>query len=346
MPWYSTHGNHDGTVVGYFRALAPQLALYWDQIATGNVPDFGSVMFLDLPTGMSIDTFEDCLGFPTPTCVTSIYENRVTREVPANEDRAQYLTAKFLDMHFQSPALPGPVGHGFTEQNIADNTLYYSFDMSDEVVGIVLDTVNISGEDGGSIGTNQQAWFAEQLQLNSSKYLDSSGNVVTTDNPDKLIVIFSHHNLMTMDNSTSMRGDPDPVKVLAADIEKLVLNYPNVILWVNGHSHVNRIWSHRSFNSTALLIPGFWEVNTASHIDYPQQGRSIEIVDNKDGTLSIFGIIFDHLAPPKPNAANLNILNMASISRELSVNDPDFNLAFQLGEPADLNVELLIKKPF
>ena len=87
MPWYSTHGNHDGTVVGYFRALAPQLALYWDQIATGNVPDFGSVMFLDLPTGMSIDTFEDCLGFPTPTCVTSIYENRVTREVPANEDR-------------------------------------------------------------------------------------------------------------------------------------------------------------------------------------------------------------------------------------------------------------------
>ena len=278
VPWYSAHGNHDSAVFGYFRAVEEDLELYWDPVGTGQIPDYGSQMFLDVPDGMDIEAFEGCLGSPTEACVTQIYTGTVKRPVPANPQRAQYLTEGFLQMHLDSPASPGPVGHGFSKDNLVNNTLYYTFTMSPEIVGIMLDTVNQSGKDSGSIGTIQADW--------------------------------------------------------------------NVILWINGHSHVNRVWPHRSFRSTAPLQSGFWEINTASHIDFPQQARTIEIVDNQDGTLSIFGVLIDHFAPPATDPARLDLLGLASISRELSVNDPDFWIDFQIGAPGDRNVELLIDRPF
>ncbi len=344
-PWYSAHGNHDSAVFGYFRAVQADLDLYWDPVGTGNIPDYGSQMFLDLPDGMDIETFEGCLGAPDPACVAEIYDGALMRPVPANPARAQYLTEDFLQLHFESPASPGPAGHGFTAENRINNTLYYTFTMAPGMVGVMLDTVNQSGKDSGSIGTIQAQWLEAQLQRYSSKYLDASHQITTTGNADGLIVLFSHHNLLTLDNDTSLPGDPDPDKVLSDDLEQMLLRYPNVILWVNGHSHVNRVWAHRSFQSTAPLATGFWEVNTASHIDFPQQARTIEIVDNQDGTLSIFGVLIDHLASPTTDPNRLDVLGLASISRELSVNDPDFQIGFQIGAPGDRNVELLIDHP-
>lgn len=69
---------------------------------------------------------------------------------------------------------------------------------------------------------------------------------------------------------------------------------------------------------------GFWEVNTASHIDWAQQSRVIDLVDNRDGTLSLFGTIVDHDGPPQPGggAASDSVKRMASISRELAFSDP------------------------
>ena len=341
FPWYSGSGNHDGALVGYFRALEEQNDLYWNPLGTG------SQMFLELPPGMDIGAFEVCLILPSLDCVSQVFTPaRLSRSVPSSPNRAQYLPADFLQMHFDSPATPGPVGHGFTQENIKNNTLYYSFDMAPEVAGIMLDTVNRSGKDGGSIGSIQAQWLEEQLQAHSNRYFDEHGQIVTTNNADKLLVLFSHHNLLTINNATSLEGDPDPTKLLADDIKKIVLRYPNVILWINGHSHVNRIWAHRNFKSNTELQTEFWEVNTASHIDFPQLSRSMEIVDNRDGTLSIFGILLDHIAKPRPHRRKLSLLNLASISRELAANDPEWFLDFQLGAPADRNVELLIKKPF
>jgi len=345
VPWYSAHGNHDATIFGSFTTFGFALYGYWDPLATGNIPGFGSQMLYDLPTTMTLNEFLDCLTSPTALCSEEIFTFAPKRPIPANVERQLYTVADFIDIHFNSPATPGPVGHGFTSENTANQTLYYQFDITPAIVGITLDTANPSGKPDGSIGSIQAAWLEARLQANSSQCI-SGGEVVTTGNRDKLIVLFSHHNLMTMDNDTSLPQDPDPVKVLSDQILDMVLSYPNVILWLNGHSHVNRVWSHRSPANDPILQTGFWEVNTASHIDYPQQGRTIEIVDNSDGTLSIFAVLIDHAAPPNTDPDRLDILGMAAISRELSANDPDFDLSFQIGTPTDRNVELLINKPF
>ena len=71
---------------------------------------------------------------------------------------------------------------------------------------------------------------------------------------------------------------------------------------------------------------GFWEINTASHIDWPQQSRLIEIMDNGDGTLSLFGTVLDRAAPaaapPSGPADRLHAAQLASVARTLSYNDP------------------------
>jgi hypothetical protein len=98
---------------------------------------------------------------------------------------------------------------------------------------------------------------------------------------------------------------------------------------------------------------GFWEINTASHIDFPQQARIVELVDNRDGTLSIFGTIIDSLAPLHWTGTG-SPDQLAALSRELAANDWQNRVAGldpqghdgRRGAVSDRNVELLVRAPF
>jgi hypothetical protein len=114
---------------------------------------------------------------------------------------------------------------------------------------------------------------------------------------------------------------------------------PQVVAWVNGHTHRNQIWAHPA------PAGGFWEINTASHIDFPQQARIIEIADNADGTLSIFTTILDHAAPAEVPGELGPPLSLASLSRELAANDWQLSDDGLEGTPGDLNTELVINAP-
>ena len=75
-----------------------------------------------------------------------------------------------------------------------------------------------------------------------------------------------------------------------------------MIAWVNGHTHRNQMWAHKAAGGDG----GFWEINTASHIDFPQQSRLIELVDNQDGSLSIFTTMLDHAGTVGPRSADVD----------------------------------------
>jgi hypothetical protein len=131
---------------------------------------------------------------------------------------------------------------------------------------------------------------------------------------------------------------------------KLLLQFPNVVLWVNGHTHRNTVVPYSRAAGTAVG-GGFWEVNTAAHIDWPQQARVVELVDNGDRTLSVFGTILDHAAPNAWPADPGSPLELAALSRELGANDwqnevPTATEDGKRGKLTDRNVELLVAKPF
>jgi metallophosphoesterase (TIGR03767 family) len=213
------------------------------------------------------------------------------------------------------------VGHGFTAQNRAHGTAYYTFEPSSGVLGIVLDTCNPNGYAEGSIDKPQFEWLKLVLATNTSKH----------------VIVFSHHTAATMTNRLRVTGLDVRQRILGPAVVTELHKYPNVVAWVNGHTHRNQIVAQKRF-----LKPGFWEINTASHVDFPQQARLIELVDNKDGTLSIFCTMIDHAGQATANLNDQSVLGLSSISRELSANDPQETSSARQGAPTDRNVELLV----
>ena len=311
MPWYAAYGNHDGLIQGN----AP-LDGAFSKISTGNTKIIG------LPAGVSALGFAAGLlaGKPLP-------EGLPARTVTADPRRKVSERLETIAAHFTTTGTP--VGHGFTAQNRTSGNAYYTFEASDRVLGIVLDTVNPGGLSNGSLDSVQLGWLKAQLAASA----------------DKIVVLFSHHTIATMNNTTLAAGEQDP-RILGPQVQQLLLQYPQVVLWVNGHTHVNAVFAHKR-----AAGGGFWELNTASHIDWPQQSRLVEIVDNKDGTLSVFGTILD-FAAPSPDPTKISTpAQLAALSRLLSANDwqertgHSTTLDGRRGRLSDRNVELIVANP-
>jgi metallophosphoesterase (TIGR03767 family) len=248
------------------------------------------------------------------------------RSVTPDPERRILTRTETVKEHFTTGGLP--LGHGFTAQNVTDGTAYYAFDPSPLARAIVLDSVNPNGESSGSLDQEQFAWLRARLEE------------VTGPGRDRLVMVFSHHTIATMTNRLVFVDDPSP-RVLGEQVKALLLEFPNVVAWVNGHTHVNRITPH-----TREGGGGFWEVNTAAHIDFPCQARLLELVDNRDGTLSIFGTIVDGDAPLQPGGRLDSPVALASLGRELAANDPQDRSTDRRGLVEDRNVELLVAAPF
>lgn len=323
IPWYSTYGNHDGLLQGNAPGELPGGALPFDPIL------IGPLKVTAVGTSFQPTDLADAVASLPSVLADPAGAGAAVRVVTADEERRTVTLERWIRAHLESQAGPGPVGHGYAEDMIESRRLYYTFPVGDDVLGISLDTVNHGGYADGSLGEAQLAWLEQQL----------------TGAPDQLVVLFSHHNLYTLENPFPDPFDPaDPRRGFAA-LRALLARFPNVIAWVNGHSHVNRV---TPVPDPSGVTGGFWEISTAAHIDWPEQARLVEVVDNRDGTLSIFATLVEHAAPPSvelTDPATATPLQLASLSRELAANDPQVDPA-AIGAEVDRNVELLIASPF
>jgi metallophosphoesterase (TIGR03767 family) len=331
-PWYQVFGNHDGLLQGN----APKNPIF-EQIAVGPLKVTG------LPGIDPCDSFDIIQNHPTTFLAAPAHV------VTADADRSIISHSRYIAEHFRTPSFPGPVGHGFTDKNLANDTGYYVIDDVDPRFRLIaLDTINPGGTADGSIGQNQFDWLVARLTEVSSRYLDANGSWVTTNNHNRLVILFSHHGLRSLDAQAVIPStDPeefdtsDLPRKLADEIQAAVQRFPNVIAWVNGHSHTNIVRPHPA------PAGGFWDIGTAAHVDWNTQSRLIEVVDNRDGTLSILCTMFDIAAPLDPAGTSDDVGRVASIGRELSANDPQKGFdSSGPGKPEDRNVELVIKAPF
>ena len=105
--------------------------------------------------------------------------------------------------------------------------------------------------------------------------------------------------------------------------------YPNVVLWMNGHRHRHKVVPHPGKSAEN----GFWEITTASLIDFPQQSRVVELVDNNDGSLSVFATLLDHSSPESVlHEGPQTPSSLAALSLELAMNRPGLDLRADSGE--------------
>ncbi|HEX9235909.1 MAG TPA: hypothetical protein VF972_06490, partial [Actinomycetota bacterium] len=293
----------------------------------------GSVKVVGLPPGA-----DPCNPF-------AAFPDAPSRLVTAEPNRRTIRRGEYIAEHFNTTGTPA--GHGFTQANQQSGVAYYVRDDSPPYRFIALDTVNPGGYADGSIGQTQFDWLEQRLIEVSSAYYDSSGTLVSTNNQDRLVVLFSHHGLRSLNNPLMDPNLDDPSsndlpRIMAAQVEALLHRFPNVIAWVNGHTHNNVITPRPDPSGKTV---GFWDIGTAAHIDWICQSRIIELAIRADGTISILCTMINHPAPANPANAT-GVLRLAAIHRELAAND--FQKGFNSDGPGttlDRNVNLTLPGP-
>jgi metallophosphoesterase (TIGR03767 family) len=333
VPTYLANGNHDGLVQGNQASTATI-----EGIALGCIKpvvpsfEFGSII-------------ESLTFFVRPDA------NR--RHVDKAQLKAVYRAGSQADGH----------GFGLVEaaQNSASNgaASYYAWDPKPGVRFISIDTVS----EGGVIAASAEG------NLDDPQYRWLTNEINTAEAANKVVVVFGHHPIrsLTANVSDETAGacttndshghdvrpgcDRDPRSSLpihlGGELASLLSARRHVVAYVTGHTHENRVMA---CGATGGCPAGanWWELNTAAEVDWPQQSRLIEIMDNADGTLSLFGTLLDHGAsyevPFAGSASAFSVDQLGALSRTFSYNDPQASLG-AIGQPADRNVELLVDDP-
>ena len=286
IPWYQTMGNHDH---------------FW----TGLLPpdDAARAVFI----GEKILNVNNVLQHPyepKPFETRGIYMGSIDGTSPLGEitgigaesnfqlppkvhtadpNRRSLLKEEWMNEFFTTTSKP--VGHGFSKANVDSKFTSYSFEPKTDIPikVIVLDDTqdnddpHINFYAHSSIDQAAYSWLVSELEKGQSE--------------GKLMIISSHIPIGVLPADNGM-GWSESAAVTENDFIARLHTYPNLILWIAGHRHVNQV---TPMQSTDPDHPenGFWEVETTSLRDFPQQFRTFEIMRNSDKTVSIFATDVD-----------------------------------------------------
>lgn len=292
-PWLYVPGNHDVTITGLTVPDMANMATAQGDNSVGGTRDYAQY-----------------------------YAPVVRGRVVPDANRKPLLRPEIVQELFNhSVGGEGPVGHGFPMNPDLRYGANYTRDLIPGVLRLL--AFDTSDPTGGSKGLIKQ----EQIDNFLRPELERGQR------DGVLMVITSHHPLDSIDRQNGEIGLPVAGAVAADDIQNLVLQYPNMILWLVGHQHVVRV---RSIRGPDAAHPGFWEVQSGSIADWPSQSRIMEIVANDNGTLSIFGTLVDYDT----------VDCMERRFRHLALMDFMSGWAGDhTGTPMDRNVELVIPTP-
>ncbi|HEX8083964.1 MAG TPA: hypothetical protein VF529_06700 [Solirubrobacteraceae bacterium] len=371
VPSYLTNGNHDGLVQGNEDANRE-----FERIATGCIK---AVTTTSNPP------------FPSEPSPSFLLSPGVVMPVPPDDPGRAFVDKVELKKIYSEGSQSDD--HGFAYVDPAEleasgySASYYAWDARPGMRFVSIDTLSeggvvgedpthaspINGSSNGNIDDPQWKWLERELEAASAA--------------DKIIVVFGHHPVRSLTSSitdemaspctgrydgslkyggqTDEHGhDPNPGCDLdprssspihdGEDLAALLTKYPHVVAYVAGHTHENKILPFAAPSGGT----GFWEINTSATADWPQQHRLVEVFDNRDGTLSLFGTVLDHgsplATPPDTDDAAVSAAFstevLAGLARTFSYNDPQASRAEgdspgAEGTPEDRNVELLVPDP-
>lgn len=264
---------------------------------------------------------------------------------------------EWINEFFYTTESPGPSGHGFryAGARLADaddrNDGYYAFDAGANgavrmiVLNTLYDGVRNEVHRRGQTGADTQGVVAgnevsnpiglEQGVLSTEQYDWLAGELAAAAAAGKAALVFSHH----PDRSFSDRR-----LGFAADGGKTSLEFDallgradfggnpsTLVAHIAGHTHENIIrpcapgsCEVGAGGPQATVGHSFWRVETASLIDYPQEGRIIEVysLGNRRYALRLT------MLSPDPNDG------VAALSHRLSIAEATCNVSQMLGGPA------------
>lgn len=289
IPWYQAIGNHDhfwlgsipldadnnlrGSYTGTEVIKMGNALLHSSDIYNTNPPlYYMGVIDGSTPNGDIIKTGK-IENFTTPPTVV------------ADPDRRAVTKPQWVNEFFKTST--APVGHGFNlvPPGQEDGFACYSFSPKPFFKVIVLD--NTQREDDGSNKIHGHG-FLDQARWNWLKAELAAGDAA-----GQLMVIASHIPIGVQQVNSKMEwfdNSANPLNVQNAvtlpDLLAELHSHPNLLMWIAGHRHLNTV---KAFTTDDPAKPerGFWQVETSSLHDFPQQLRMFDINLNSDYSISI-----------------------------------------------------------
>jgi len=294
IPWYDAIGNHDQMWMGIGY---PATAKLQDAFVGSNILNISTNGPLVWPgadgTGMYVGTVDGTTpygavikwgltnNFDTPPTVaadTNRHSLSVDLSSPTN----------YINEFFNT--VSSPRGHGFNLAPAAAGSLAacYAFEplTNMPIKMIVLDDTCKSNAQG------QIATFYGAGWVDAARYTWLTNELQKGQDADQLMIIACHIPIYPQDGLfDTNRNDgaqfyPDPDNQTETNLIATLHNYPNLLMVMAGHRHVNVV---TPFPSPDPSHPeyGFWEVETASLRDFPRQFRTWDIRRNSDNSISI-----------------------------------------------------------
>jgi metallophosphoesterase (TIGR03768 family) len=352
IPWFMVLGNHDHLLIGSFPFDADPSLGFREAYTADRVWAVGNPLQPDFSTFPPLFDYRNLRAEPTfyPGILNGASPDgeiihagrtddsafgREAPRIPPDPDRRPLVRSEWIDAFFDTTTKP--VGHGFNlidrdTGEVADAEFAcYSFVPRSEVpLKIIVLDVTQSNDDGstdihghGYLDARRWEWLQAAL---ASGQADNQLMIIASHIPIGVAGIGSKMEWWQGDVNTKP-GYENVVDL--AEIVETLQQAPNLLMWIAGHRHMNTV---KAFPSADESRPeqGFWQVETASLRDFPQQFRTFEIYLNSDYTVSVEAVNVDVAVAegtPAAQSRKYAIATQQIIQNDLKLNNPNFATA-------------------
>jgi metallophosphoesterase (TIGR03768 family) len=179
-----------------------------------------------------------------------------------------------------------PAGHGFNLTDANTGFACYSFVPQSNIPIKVIVLDDTQKEDDNSTDVHGHGF------LNSTRWAWLKKELAAGDAAGQLMIIAAHIPINVELTENTPAGEMgwwvDPQNaVTLPDLIAELQRHPNLLMWLSGHRHLNTAKAFISPDPVNYPEYGFWQIETPSLRDFPQQFRTFEIYLNSDYTISI-----------------------------------------------------------
>ncbi|MCX5748861.1 MAG: TIGR03768 family metallophosphoesterase [Candidatus Saganbacteria bacterium] len=285
IPWYQTLGNHDHFWIGSVPVDYNLRKDFRQTYITSEVMAMGDI--LRNPANINKHDFYmgvfDCSASDVKIRYAGpVADFKNPPKVAADPDRRSLKRDEWMKEFFNTSS--NPAGHGFNPADADKGFACYSFvpKSSVPIKVIVLDDTQKENDNSNDVHGHGF--------LDSARWTWLKKELAAGDAACQLMIIAAHVPInVEVTAPRSEMGwwtDPQNAVSLPGLIAELQ-SHPNFMMWISGHRHLNIVKAFISPDPVNAPEKGFWEVETCSLRDFPQQFRTFEIFLNSDNTISI-----------------------------------------------------------
>ncbi len=302
IPWYEAIGNHDQFWMGVgYPTEKVRNTLVGSAVLDMNpnvlVPNAseGTGIYMGVVDGTT--RYGDVIkGGPAklfvkpPTVAADPNRHSLTTEASATA----LSCTNYMGEFFNTASFPK--GHGFKPANLESNSACYTFEpLTNLPLKVIVfdDTCKLIGPSGGPmfygggwVDAARYAWLTNELQKGQDAGqlmilachipINPQVDLFNTNTAPQQFYVTPKN--QSKPQFSAYKTEPQMIATLH--------HYSNLLLLMAGHRHMNTVTPQPS-PDPAHPEYGFWEVETPSLRDFPQQFRTWEIRRNSDNTISI-----------------------------------------------------------